>query len=337
MNQILATHNNPTNNKRPIDTKKIIVFFCIAIIIFGIVAIAVAGYNLYKNNKDKEKTKEVGEPEIILEEIDQSIRILAKYENGISVIRYSWNENEPEEKKIYGKDKYEILIDIIEIEGDNVLKVEIIGEDGRKSGVTQTFTFTPVDVPIIDNNSPIIQWVVKNNYDKITIVVTDETELKNMKYKWDNGQEIIVEPTEENKEKIETTIDIARGKHELVITAEDKDGNISTKSSTFKGVKLPEISAIRYDDVVELTISHDMGLKRIEFIVNDQIYIYDENYSGYSAANKELLYKVKLKEGENVIQVTAESLEKINETTEEFTKQVYKGKCVYTPPIDTNE
>lgn len=336
MNQILATHNNANNNKKPIDTNKIIVFFSIAIIVFGIIVIAVAGYNFYKSNEEKKKLSKLGNPEISIEQIEESIKISAKYENGISSVIYNWNNEDIYEENLNGTTTFEKLIDLEEKDGESILKVKVIGVNGRENEVSKTFT---IDVPDIelDKESPIIQWIIKYNENKINVIATDETELKYIKYQWDDGEATIIETNQDTLNKLEANINIERGQHKLIITAEDKDGNISKKSGTFKGVKKPEIKAIKYDDIVEITVSHDTGFKRIEFILNDKVYVYDENYSGYSLQTKNLLYKMNLEEGENVIQVTAESLEKINTETGEGTTEIYKGRCEYIPNEETNE
>ena len=336
MNQILATHNNVSNNKKPIDTNRIIVFFSIAIIIFGIIVAVVAGYNLYKSNEEKKRLKMLGNPEVSIEQIEESVKISAKYESGISSIIYTWNDEDTHEERLNGTTTFEKLIDLVETDGESVLKVEVIGLNGRKNEASKTFTIDTPDVEK-DNEGPIIQWVIKYSDNKINVIATDETELKYIKYQWDNGEATIVEPTWDILNKLEASINIERGQHKLVITAEDKDGNIVTKSGTFKGVKKPEINAIKYNDIVEITVSHDMGFEKIEFIINDKVYVYDQSYSGYNSRITSLLYKVNLEEGENVIQVTAESLEQINTEIGEGTTEVYKGRCEYLPNEDTNE
>jgi len=336
MNQILATHNNANNSKKPIDTNRIIVFFSVAIIIFGIIIISVAGYNLYESNEERKSILAQGNPEISIEQIEETVKISAKYEQGISSIIYTWNEDDVHEERLNGTTTFEKLIDLVEKDGESALKVKVIGVNGRENEISQTFT---IDLPgeTEETEEPIIQWIINYNENKINAFASDETELKYIKYQWDNGEAVIVEPDGEEANRLEANIDIERGQHKLVITAEDIDGNIATKSGTFKGVKKPEINAIKYGDIVEITVSHDMGFKKIEFIINDLKYIYDANYAGYNSQITSLLYKMQLVEGENVIQVTAESLEQINFETEEGTTEVYKGKCEYIPDENTNE
>ena len=336
MNQILATHNNTNNNKRPpIDTHKIIVFFSIAIIDFGLIIICVAAYNLHKSSEEKKRLQEIGNPEISIEQIEDSVKILAKYDSGISSIIYTWNDEETYEINLNGITTIEKLIDMIDGEGENTLKVTVIGLNGRKNEISKVFNLESENSGTSEEG-PIIQWIIKYNENKITAIATDETQLKYIRYQWDGNMPITIEPGEAQS-RLEVDIDIERGQHRLTITAQDEDGNVSTKSGNFKGVKKPEISAIKYGDTVEITVSHDMGFKKVEFIVNDKIYIYDATYTGYSQLNTKLLYKVNLLEGENVIQVTAESLEQISADQNEGTTAVYKGRCEYNPNLETNE
>ena len=53
------------------------------------------------------------------------------------------------------------------------------------------------------------------------------------------------------------------------------------------------------------------------------LYIYDENYSGYNPNEKELIYKHELIEGENTVIIDAVSTE--------GTSATYRGKCSYNP------
>ena len=332
MNQILATHSNSNNNKKHIDTHKIIVFFCIAIMIFGIIIASVAGYNLYKNRLEEKQKQNLTKPEVFIEQMEESIKISAKYDIGIESIIYTWNNENPYEIKQNGKTSIEKLIELIDNEGENILTVEVVGVNGQTNKTTATFNVEKNK----NENIPKISWIINNNQNKIIVIASDETQLKNIEYQW-NDEEPIIEEIDETLKRAEFNIEIKRGQNKLVITAEDNDGNIATKSGNFKGVKEPEVSAIKYGDIVEITITHDMGFKKVEFIVNDQIYIYDENYAGYNSLNTSLLYKAQLQEGENIIQVTAESLEEIDSNSKEGTKKIYKGKCEYIPVTDTNE
>jgi len=99
----------------------------------------------------------------------------------------------------------------------------------------------------------------------------------------------------------------------------------------FNGVNKPVIEVMTDNDKLIMKISHDKGFEKVEFNVNGQEYVYDENYSGYKKDQKELNYSIKLKEGENTVIIHAISNEKI-ESGSEFkdVEETYRGKCVYT-------
>ena len=118
MNQILLTNNDNNNKKNndknynknnSNDIKKIITFFAVVILVFGIAIGGVYGYKIYKNN-NKEKT--IGEPELSLESTDEEVTIIAKAEGGISKIIYQWNDGEENIKELGGRTKQEEKIGI---------------------------------------------------------------------------------------------------------------------------------------------------------------------------------------------------------------------------------
>ena len=109
-------------------------------------------------------------------------------------------------------------------------------------------------------------------------------------------------------------------------------------SRLITGVNEPEIKAIKYDGVVNISVTHDMGFKKIEFIINKKKYVYDEHYSKYDKNRTTVEFEFPLQEGENVIQINAYSLEKMtdenNETADELKNYAFKkftGKCTYEP------
>ena len=117
MNQILLTDNykNSNKNKRSNmnssnDTKKIILFFSIVILIFGIAIIGVYGYKIYNNSNKKEMV--IAKPQLSLEETEESVTIIANADAGISRIIYTWNDEEPTEVDMNGRTSHEEQMEI---------------------------------------------------------------------------------------------------------------------------------------------------------------------------------------------------------------------------------
>ena len=76
-----------------------------------------------------------------------------------------------------------------------------------------------------------------------------------------------------------------------------------------------------------------MGFKRIEYLVNGKLYVYDDNYIEYDNEKTTIELEFPLQEGENLIKVQAYSLEKLsNDEVEDLTNystKTFIGKCTY--------
>ena len=314
MNQILSTSNNQNNNKKAIDTKKIIVFFCAIIILFGIVIAGMSIYHLYKSKSKDNTVDKLNKPEIVIEQIDNgNVKVKVKYDQGINKVSYIWNESDRKDSNENGKTYIEKLIEMPETT-TNKLEVIAFGEDGTEESITREFAKEG------DTVKPVIDWVVTTN---LQIIATDNTELDYLTYQWAGEEEVMIKADENDKTKIEKTIEIKRGTTELTVKAVDASGNIETKTRTFQGVKEPEISWMKYDDIVEMTITHDMGFKKIVFTINGKEYVYDSNYRGYNPAQTEVKFQTKLNPGDNTILIKAYS----NEGSE----KIKQGKATYNP------
>ena len=154
MNQILMIGNkNKNNNKK--DIKKIIIFFSIAMVVFGSILIidGVVGLNSNKNQvgiipstpsplptsdtlvyDDDEEN-----PKIELNIAGENVKILVTDNLELDYIEYAWNDEEA--KKEYPKEdnKKEIQIDIKIKQGVNNLKVIAVDKAGNNQEKTQSF------------------------------------------------------------------------------------------------------------------------------------------------------------------------------------------------------
>lgn len=313
MNQILSTANKNNKPNHIIDIKKIIIFFCAVIILFGIVLVSAKGYKIY--TKSKQGT-EVSTPDVKIEQSGEDlVRIFVSDNIGINKIIYYWNESDKNEIQVNGSKTIEKTIDLIN--GQNILTVEVVDKNGNSTKYTNEFTYYK------DKTKPTIELSVLTEEAKVKITVQDETELAYITYKWGDSQETKIQANSEDPKKMETKLDIQRGTNKLVITAADTSQNIATKEQPFQGVNEPEIDAYQDGGIVYISVTHDMGFKKVEFIINDVTYTYDENYSGYSATQTKLSYTYELIPGENKFIINAYSLENTEKTS--------KLKCTYTP------
>ncbi len=320
MNQILLT-NNQNNNKKnnkyngnnSKDMKRIIIFFSIAILVFAILIIGVYAYKISKNKNKEEQP--IGKPELSLEETENEVKIIAKSEIGINKIIYTWNDDEPKEVEMNGRTDHEESIEVPE--GENSLKVKVIDQNGEEIETSKDFYREE------DKEKPKIETDETIGNGKVKITATDENNtLKYITYKWNDEQETTIEAEDESQTLIETTIDVKRGKNTLKITAVNGLAKEATVEKIFNGVNNPVFEVTRDKNKLYMKITHDMGFKKIEFTVNGQEYVYDENFSGYNPEQKEISYKFDLKTGENTVIIHAISTEDTEDT--------YRGKCNYT-------
>lgn len=317
MNQILLTennnkkHNKYNNSNNTKDMKKIIMFFGIVILIFGLAIAGVYGYKAYSEGKDEQKT--VGKPYLAIEETDDQIKIIAKSDIGISKIIYTWNEEEPNEVEMNGRTSHEEKMNIPN--GENTLNVKVIDNAGQEETTEKSF------VKDKETEKPIIETAIVENA-RLKITATDETAMKYLTYRWNDEQDVKIDAENEDDKVIEVIIDVKRGMNTLTITAVDSADNTETVDKPFNGVNKPVIEVTKSGDKLYMKMSHDMGFEKIEFSINEKKYTYDKNFSGYDATQKEVEYQFSLKEGENIVIIVAVSTE--------GTEAIYKGKCNYT-------
>lgn len=323
MNQILLTNNDNNNKKNndknynknnSNDIKKIITFFAVVILVFGIAIGGVYGYKIFKNS-NKEDT--IGEPELSLESTEEEVTIVAKAEAGISKIVYQWNDEEENTKELSGRTKQEEKIGIPV--GDNTLKVKVIDQIGQERETTQSFTREG------QGNSEKIQIILEpieegEEKGKLKISVTSELPIKYMTYRWNEEEETKIE-TEEGEEKtsLETNIEVKRGKNSIIVFAEDMEGNNNSVEKKCDGRLKPKFEVYREDNRLYMKITHDKGFKKIDFIINGQELTYDETKADYDSEKQNVEYYLNLKEGENYVKITAYS--------NEDTSDIYEGRC----------
>lgn len=326
MNQILLTNdqnnkkrnNNQYNGNNSGDMKRIIIFFSIAILVFALLIIGVYAYKISKSKNKEEKTVKGPEP-IVLEQIENQVKIITKAEAGISKIIYTWNDETPIEIEVNGRIENEEALEIPE--GQNTLNIKVIDQNGIESESSKEFYIEE------DKEKPKLEIdeEVLTTTGKVKIIASDNNNgLKYITYQWNDEEETKIDAESEDQATIETTIDVKRGQNTLKIKAVNNLDKEKDLERMLKGVNDPVIEVTKDDSLGEMymKITHDMGFKKIEFTVNGQEYVYDENFSGYDSEKKEISYKFALKQGENTVIIHAISLEDSEKT--------YKGKCNYT-------
>lgn len=256
MNQILAigNKNGKNNNNSTIDLKKIILFFSIAIIIFGVFLVINGATGLNKN-----KT--------------------AKNPDSSNVVPTATPTQNPDLN---------------------------IGEPD-----------------VEDEEIPVIELLLSG--EKIKILVTDNVELDYIEYRWNDEEIETAIPENENKTRIETSLNIKQGVNTLNVLAVDKAGNFAEKTQTFQGKTKPEVKLLIENDELVINAKCEDGISKIEFTANGKwVKLLFEKYQytkeewasvgailEYSDDGKiiSVEYRYKLVEGENVFYAYVYSLE----------------------------
>lgn len=286
MNQILYVDENKGNG--PIAIKSIVKFFAIIIIAFGIILIGKGSYAIYKNI---EINSGDNIPVVYMNRVNNTVVIKAEDNIEISKLIYSWNKGEetillPNRKKVE---------EVVLLPNENsVLNVTIVDTKGKETKFMQEWNIEGTDI-----RKPEIEITTDEDIRKITIIARDETEINYLIYKWNEEEEIKINATENDKLKIQETIDMILGENKLTVKAVDKNGNTETLEKTIIISSKPVIAIKQSNGKLAVTINDEVGIKKVTLNINGQTY--GGNYSG----KKQLKLNVPLKKGNNTISITA--------------------------------
>lgn len=306
MNQILST-SMPMNNKKknksnsPIETKSILKFFGIAILIFGVLLIGTGVYAIYKNQSYQQEQNI--EPTISIEnKTENTIILKVTHKKNIARIEYWWNS---QDKDIVNGNNGKYLEKEINIpSGKNTLHVLIVDEDGKEMTYEKQYE--------LESN---IHLEVSGN--KIKITYEGNTTISYMTYRWDEEEEKTIEINDTN---IDEEIEAIKGLHTLTVIVVDENNNTDTKQQKINGVSKPKVT-VSVDEQQEhfvIQASDDEKLSKIEFRLNqDEEQKFELNLEEMDL--KELRYvlpsELQLSEGENVIEVTVYNSNGVSEET----------------------
>ena len=312
---------NSTGNS--IDIKKIIIFFGAALVIFGIIIGLIFAVRLLKKKNDNGTATSENKPQVSItydeNSIDNSIAVQLSSEAGIDKITYIWDDGEPITENLDGKKAYEVKKDIPA--GATKVIIEVTDLNGQTTTSEQI-----VSSSVTDDIQIKIALTGGEDENKLKITVDSETPIQYITYKWNDEEEKKV--VSQNEEEFETVIDVKRGENQIFITAVDANNKTNTLKQMIFGVKQPVIEVTRDEERLYMKVTHDKGIKSIEYDVNGQIYTYDEKYSGYDPNQIEVEFSFVLNDGENTVIIKAISNEETIENGErKNTETTYRGKC----------
>ena len=299
MNQILSVNNgskqktkkqksNYDRNSGPIEISHIVKFFSIAILIFGIFIIGSGSYSMYKEIASGEgKTK----PVIFVSAITESkISVKVTHDKQLLKVSYKWNEETETEIACNGRKQVEQEIDVPV--GTNALTIYAEDIEGQNMEYRKVYTINEE-----------ISIKVEPQGNNLRIITEGRDILSYLTYRWDEEEETRVDI---NDTKIDTSIEIPKGLHNLTIIAVDENNNTKTFEQEVNGVTKPKLE-ISTDGVSNFIIkaSDEQGITRIELIVNEtEKYLIDLQRILPVEERKEFEYSYPITEGENKLEVT---------------------------------
>lgn len=321
MNQILQVQEKKNKKtSKPIDTKKIVLFFAICIIIFGLVMLGQGAYSAYQNKaNEKVNLPEPSEPEYIPPTIgftrtaDNKAIINIQSEVAISHIIYDWNNESSQTLEEAGKTNIEEVIDIPV--GENTLNIKVIDSEGRETKKSEIY--------IVEASKPIIE-VIFTGANDLKVIVTSEEELSYVTCKWNSEKEQKYDMiTFENRTKFDKILEIPKGQNTLKIIAVDIKNNQSESSMSIKGVPPAKVpTPIARDGYIYFSVisEDEYNIELVEFELNGDKKIMNTDTFGKT---KEVDWRVKMVEGWNYLKITTK-LEGADKTDSTYWKFEYK-------------
>ena len=309
MNQILYVQEKQNNHS--LNTKKIVLFFAICIILFGVVLLGEGIYYIYQNKinekvvpqpSDGNTNTQIPPPNIVLTQTEDNKLIMNIQSTvAISHLIYSWNNESAQTIEETGKTTIEEIIDIPI--GENVLNLSVIDSNGNETKESKSF--------VIDLTKPVIGLDKVGNNIKISVV--SETELSYITYRWNLEEEKREDmSTYEDKKNFEKIIGIPKGQNTLKIIAVDINQNESEKSQEIKGVTRAKTNVVKVDNCLEFTVVGEENIKTVEFTFNGKTYVMNTDTFGETNT---VHYKVQMVEGMNYLKIVSTTQSDAVDTT----------------------
>lgn len=304
MNQILQVEEKKNNyrSSSTIDIKKIVLFFAIAILIFGAILLGQGAYSIYLRQINKPVKPDnpvigVKEPTITLTEDKENNQLVINIESEtpIAHLIYNWNNQSSETIEESGKTSIEEKINIPA--GDNILNLSVVDSNGHETKRQENYS--------VEQTKPIITptQVGKN----IKISVTSKVDLAYVSYRWNSDPENKDDmATYEDKTKFEKNVEIPIGQNTLKIVAVDINNNKTENSLEIRGVtkpKNPEV--VVQGNELHFTVEAVENIASVVFTFNGETFNMTAE-STFGETNK-VHYKVNMVEGMNYLKIVAKT------------------------------
>lgn len=291
MNQILFSEQPKKEIKEKADIHKIMQYFCIFLIVFGLVMIGTGTYAFFSEKEKEIPIDFTMKPQAVIERVEDSIMITVNHNQPINYIRYKWNGEE--DFTIQGNGRTNIAETIELIPGNNVLNLTVVDASNNQTNYVKEFSYVTGE----DIEKPKV--VMEPSGNNVMITATDETEMASLQYYWGEEEPTLIE-AEEGEMTIEATVEVRKGINSLTVVAEDTSGNTETVTKTYNGITKPEINVVREGNSLIINVTDEDGIQYVDVDLNDQRYRLNMEDKG-----KKLTYTFEMVNGNNVLKVIA--------------------------------
>lgn len=291
MNQILQTENKPKN---PIELKKIVRFFAIVMIVFGVVFIVGGSYAMFTGTKENTKQGvQASVPDVTITKEAEKLAIHINHTKPITSVTYHWNE---EAEQTIETNNNLTISEVLSIPfGNNKLYLTITDQEGNEANYEKEYISNGDGRPVIE------LLLTKEN--KIRIKVQDLQGLKYIRYTWNSGNYTTINANIEDLKIIDELAEIPLGQNTLRVEAVNVNNMITTKELEVKGVRRPIVSLRQEGNQLIIHAEDEKAMKVINFKLNGQKY--QINFGEVKVIHQ----PVTLQPGENRIELVAENVE----------------------------
>ena len=304
-NYYYGNNNNYTNydyeeqspKKRKIynkDIAKILTFFCIFNIIYGLALIGSGVWGIQLN-----KPKPADIPQVTLDKVGSRVTIHISTEYPVQYASYRWNGGAETEIPTNGLTEVTTAIKVIE--GNNILNITVTDIYENVYHYKRQYIRNSQD-----NVDPVIN--VTSDGANITITATDDQKIAYISYKWGDEEETIIRANgniEETDGKIlTTTITARRGANILTINAQDAEENMAkTVTYNVQAAECPTVELSYENGNLIIYTKDDVGLKTLTIVLDGSTYSQelDGNPLEYKAA-------IPLQSGRHEISITVTNI-----------------------------
>lgn len=319
MNQILDyTPNRKGGGGAKSDN--IVRFLAVIMLVFALCFIGSGVYNVIKT-KEEEKLmaqNEATKANIEVEQLDSKAVIRVTHDKVIEKLIYSWDDGKERSEK--GEGNSTSMEKTIELPaGEHILYVKVVDINGDETLFEKSMTSENG----VDILSPVITVDVTEEK-RLKITATDETKIDFITYRWNDEEEVRIESKDSSSKKIETEIEILKGKNDITIVAVDSNNNTATETKSFTGLTKPEmqVGLSPNKDAIDVFAKHDNGIREIKCNFNGD----DLTVNIGDGTPSELSFSLPLVVGYNRIIIKAIS---VDGTDTEF-----DGECEYNPETE---